>query len=340
MTPAAAKLRVGVIGAGGIAGKVHLPALGELDDAEVVAVCDLIERRAARAAEEHGIPATYVLYPEMLQKEELDAVFVLTEPDRLFRPALDCLRAGKHVFMEKPPGVTSFQAETLLREARSADRICQVGLNRRYIPLVVRVLELMRQQTTITQVEGRFYKHVSAAFCDGCVSAFESDTIHAADLVRWIAGGAPAAAATVEARHRDVVTNAWCSVVRFDNGVLGTVRANYMTGGRTHTLELHGPGASALVDLGIGGASCAARILLHEGAESYSLAAAGPGGQRWIELDGRQVAGGEAFHVYYGYLQEDREFLECIRQGRRPLADIAEAVESMRFMELLRAARI
>lgn len=152
------KIRVGVIGAGHMAGSVHLPSLRELEAAEVVAVCDLIEQRAREAAEKFDVPATYVLYPEMLERESLDALFVLTEPDRLFRPTLDCLRAGKHVFMEKPPGVTTFQAESLMREARKADRILMVGLNRRYIPLVRHVVEVMRKHTTITQVEGRFNK--------------------------------------------------------------------------------------------------------------------------------------------------------------------------------------
>ena len=70
-------LKVGVIGAGGIARSVHLPSLNDLPDAEVVALCDLIEERATKQAERFGIPRTYTLYREMLDKEKLDAVFAL-----------------------------------------------------------------------------------------------------------------------------------------------------------------------------------------------------------------------------------------------------------------------
>jgi len=70
--------------------------------------------------------------------------------------------------------------------------------------------------------------------------------------------------------------NARNGVVKFDNGVTGIVKANYRTGGRHHRREIHGSGASAYVDLGTGaGVDCAATIPTHQGAASYSLAAAG-----------------------------------------------------------------
>ena len=309
-------VRVGVIGCGGIANGVHLPSLAEIDGAELVAVCDLVEDKARAAAEKYGAAKTYVLHAEMLAAEGLDAVFVLTDPDRLFRPTLDCLRAGVHVLMEKPPGITTFQAETLLREARAAGRICQVGFNRRFIPLVQHVVEFMRGRTAITQVEGRFYKHTSAAFVDGCCSAWVSDMIHCLDAMRWIAGGEPVAAACVEGCFEDVCPNAWSGVCRFDNGVLGVARANYMTGGRTHGLEIHGPGGSALIDLGCGPPSCRATVLLHGGGSSYSLASTGPGKGGPAEIDGFEIAGSRDFHVYYGYRDQDAHFIDCVREGR------------------------
>ncbi|MHC4716873.1 MAG: Gfo/Idh/MocA family protein [Planctomycetota bacterium] len=334
-------VRVGVIGCGGIANSVHLPSLRDIEAAEIVAVCDIIEDRAQKAADEYGAPGVYTLYQQMLTAEELDAVFVLTEPDQLFRPTQNALRSGRHVFMEKPPGVTTYQAEQLARDARGADRILHVGLNRRYIPLVQRVLEIVREHTAITQVEGRFNKHTPATFYDGCMSSFRADTIHAIDAVRWIAGSEPVSAAVVTGDDGDPVTNRWNAVARFENGVTGIVRANYRTGGRVHGLEIHGPGASAFVDLGMGGPTCGAEILLHAGGKSHSLASAGTARTEQISLDGKALAaeqyGGDAFHVFYGYLQEDMDFIESIQQGRQPLTNIGEAVKAMKFVDLLLA---
>jgi predicted dehydrogenase len=334
------KVRTAVIGCGGIANSVHLPALSSMKPVELVAVCDIVEERARNAAKKYNVPAVYTLYADMLKREKIDAVYVLTEPDQLFRPTTVCLEAGKHVFMEKPPGISTFEAESLLRAARSARRILSVGLNRRHIPLVQEVLRLMKKHTKITQVEGRFNKHTSASFCLGAISAFPADTIHAIDLVRWIAGGTPVAAAMVESHRDDIVPNAWNAVARFDNGVTGIIRANYMTGGRVHSLEIHGPGASAFVNLGFGDASCDAEIILSGGAKGYSLAATGAAEKNQVSLDGRKVAGSDAFYAYYGYLRESEDFINCVLKGKRPLTDIEEAVKTMRFIDYLLKNRI
>ena len=130
------KLKVGVIGAGGIARSVHLPSLADIELAEVVAICDLVEERAIEQAERFAIPTTYSLYKKMLAREDLDAVFVLVEPSNAFHPVMTCIKAGLHTFTEKPPGVTSTQARSLAREANNTGKILQVGFNRRHIPLV------------------------------------------------------------------------------------------------------------------------------------------------------------------------------------------------------------
>ena len=68
------KVRVGVIGAGGIANGVHLPSLTEIEDCEVVALCDLRYEKAVKTAEKFGIKKTYWDMYEMIEKEELDCV--------------------------------------------------------------------------------------------------------------------------------------------------------------------------------------------------------------------------------------------------------------------------
>ncbi len=328
-------LKVGVIGAGGIARSVHLPSLSEIPDANVVALCDIIEDRAAKQAELHSIPRTYTLYREMLEQEDLDAVFVLVEPSNMFRIVVSCLEAGLHTFAEKPPGVTLYQARSLQRAAEAADRILQVGFNRRHIPLVRKVVEIMRGLTQTNQVVGRFMKCGTAAFDKGGVSAFESDTIHAVDLVRSIADSRPVSAATVCGQVEDVVPNSWNSVVRFENGVVGVVQANYQTGGRTHTFEIHGAGASAFINVGLGGGECEARILVVEGKAGYSLAATGGGRANLQELDGKELAGSDKFHRFYGFYNEDLHFLECVREGKTPETSIQDAVKTFEMVELL-----
>ena len=137
------KVRVGVIGAGGIANGVHLPSLTEIEDCEVVALCDLRYEKAVKTAERFGIKKTYWDMYEMLKSEELDCVYILVEPDRLFRAASDCMNAGLPVMMEKPAGTSAHQANALARIARERGVTCAVAMNRRHIPVVQEVKRMM-----------------------------------------------------------------------------------------------------------------------------------------------------------------------------------------------------
>lgn len=331
------KVKIGIIGAGGIATGVHLPALSEIDEVKIMAVCDIIEEKADKAAEKYSIPKIYSLYKKMLAQEDLDAVFILVQPDKLFRIVIDSLDSGVDTFMEKPAGITSFQAETILRKAEDKNLMVQVGFNRRYIPLVQKVVDIMKETTEITQVEGCFFKNGSAAFYDGCASSFMCDTIHAIDMVRWIAGSQPVEVSTVQNKVNDVVPNSWNSVVRFENGVTGIIKANYQTGGRIHNFEIHGPEASAYINLGFGGAACEAKILFARGKGTYSLASAGSGNEKIKKLDGLKIAGNDKYYRYYGFYQEDKEFVESVKSNKTPLVDIKEAAETMHFVEKLKS---
>ncbi len=334
------KVNIAIIGAGGIANNVHLPSLAQIEEANLVAVCDLREEKARKAAEKYGIPSVYTSMYEMFEKEELDGVFVLVEPDRLFRAANDCLSAGLNVMMEKPAGISSYQANSLARKAKATGKICAVGMNRRHIPLVQAVFQKMNELTPITQVDGVFFKSSDIASAWNYASAFLCDIVHATDLVRYLAQSEPVKAATVAARFNSPVDNAWSSVIKFENGVIGTLRANYQSGGRVHNFAIHGPKASAFINLGFGGSECDARILHASGEKIYSLAAAGVSGPSEEYIDGIELAGTKDFFAYYGYKQEDVDFIQAIQIGRKPMCSIEDASKSMEMVEMLLANTI
>lgn len=340
----AKQLRIGVIGAGGIARGVHLPSLSEIPEANVVAICDLVVTKAKEMAEKYGIPAVYWDMYEMIEKENLDAAYVLVEPDRLFRAASDCMNRGLHVFMEKPAGISAFQANSLVRIAQANNVICAVGMNRRHIPVVQKVREIMAQATEITEVDGRFMKSTDLGATAGAwnyASAYDCDGVHALDLVRYLAGSEVVDCATVAEKHSGCpVENSWASVMRFANGVTGTMRSNYQAGARIHDFEIHGPGASAFINIGFGGNECEATIIYSSNAKMYSLASGGVGGMKIEKIDGKELAGTDKFYAYYGYKQEDINFVNCVLEGKKPLCSIEDAAKSMELVELVHATEI
>ena len=218
--------RLGVIGAGGIANSVHLPSLKELDESNIVAICDLRLEKAEAAAKKFGTSETRTYWNmyEMLEKEQMDGVLVLVEPDRLFRAAKDVMMAGIPVLMEKPAGTSFHQADSLAHIAKEQGVTCAVAMNRRHTPVVQKVLNHMRKITTITQVDGVFMKNTDLGHAWDYASAFATDGIHALDLVRYMAGSEVKDCATAIGRFSGCSKdNAWSSIMRFENGVLGTL---------------------------------------------------------------------------------------------------------------------
>jgi predicted dehydrogenase len=131
------KLRVGVIGAGGIAQGAHIPGYKRLlDQVELVAIADVVEERARQVAAEHGFRAHYASYEEMLAKEELDAVSVCT-PNKFHAPAtIAALQAGCHVICEKPPATTGEEARAMAEAAARAGKVLTFGFHYRFTPEV------------------------------------------------------------------------------------------------------------------------------------------------------------------------------------------------------------
>ncbi|MER3405282.1 MAG: gfo/Idh/MocA family oxidoreductase [Chloroflexota bacterium] len=143
------KVRVGIIGVGGIATSAHIPAYQKLADAvEIVAVCDVDEKRVRRVAEQFNVPHTFTDYTEMVAMEELDAVSVCTPP-RFHAPAtIAALEAGKHVLCEKPLGMNFAEALTLFATAQRAGVRHMVGFTYRFVP-ALRYMKALIQQGVI-----------------------------------------------------------------------------------------------------------------------------------------------------------------------------------------------
>ena len=130
------KLKIGIIGCGGIANGKHMPSLKKVEECEMVAFCDLIIDRAEKAAAEYGTPdaKVYVDYKELLADETIDVVHVLT-PNRAHSfITVDALEAGKHVMCEKPMAINSAEALKMLEAARRTGKKLTIGYQNRQVP--------------------------------------------------------------------------------------------------------------------------------------------------------------------------------------------------------------
>jgi len=121
------KLKVGVIGTG-IIGKAHLRNYQQIADAEVVAVCDVREDEAQRVAAEFDVPHVFRDYRKLLAVEEIAAVDVCL-PNVLHCPVTcAALRAGKHVYCEKPLANSAAEARKMLQTAQECGKMLAMQL--------------------------------------------------------------------------------------------------------------------------------------------------------------------------------------------------------------------
>lgn len=129
------KLKFGIIGCGGIAHGKHFPALAKLSDkVEIVAFCDTVIERAEEAAKEYGTADALVTenYKEILDREDIDVVHVLTPNISHSYITVDALEAGKHVMCEKPMAINYVEAKAMLDAAKRTGKKLTIGYQNRF----------------------------------------------------------------------------------------------------------------------------------------------------------------------------------------------------------------
>lgn len=126
------KLKVGIVGCGGIAQVIHLPTLAKIPQVKLSAVCDSDIPKASILARKYSIENTYSDILEMFANHEPDLVFILT-PTNLHLPmSLVALEHGANVFIEKPLARNSEEAARIADAAAKHNRTVMVGMQHRF----------------------------------------------------------------------------------------------------------------------------------------------------------------------------------------------------------------
>jgi predicted dehydrogenase len=310
-------LRVAFIGAGNLANRMHYPSVAEQSDARLVAIAELDAARLAATADKYGVEARYADYRAMLRELRPDVVYVLMPPMGLSPIVIDCLEAGAHVFLEKPPGMDLADCERMAAAAASNGRATMVGFNRHFAPVLREARRLVSERGPVAQAMGEFHKDMLATGPYYGMNILRTDIIHAIDVIRWLADGEVEDVTAVNQSAYAEWENGHTALIRFREGAVGLLAAHRGAGGRYERFEIHGRGASAYVRA-------------PECAEIWF-----EGEREPRRLDGAQMAGSADPRISYGYAAETAHFVEAIRAGRRPETDLGDALKTMRLVEAI-----
>ncbi|MBC8081249.1 MAG: Gfo/Idh/MocA family oxidoreductase [Gorillibacterium sp.] len=132
------KLKVAIIGCGGIANGKHLPSLARLVDTnvELVAFCDIVVERAEEAKVKYGTSESKVYsdYTELLKDASIDVIHVCTPNDSHAPISIASMEAGKHVMCEKPMAKTAADARAMLETSKRTGKKLTIGYQNRQRP--------------------------------------------------------------------------------------------------------------------------------------------------------------------------------------------------------------
>ena len=323
-------LRFGIIGVGGIATNIHLPAMAQIPQAKLVAVADVLESRAKSAAERFGAGDYYSDHSRLLARPDIDAVIVSTWHPFHAPIAIQVLEAGKHVLVQKPMATRQEDADRLVEVAASSGRIA-MALPFSFSPAYLKAQALIREGAIGRVVMARarvahsgpgpirrarpgedeqpnwFYlkeKAVGGAIFDMGVYAISAISGLVSPIKTVMAR------TSTVLREVDVEENA-VIVAEFRNGAIGTVETSWDQQASDEQITVYGAEGTIILRSQIPSPPTSGAMLL-----LYSQSASFAGAAGWVTVD---VPQGEARMV-----DAHRHWVESVLEGRRPLATVEQ----------------
>jgi len=338
------KTVIAIIGCGRIS-QTHFTAFSQMDNIRIKYVCDLIEEKAQKRKDDHPFVEEVITdYKIALNDSEVEAVYVLTPNYSHYQISMDALKAGKHVFCEKPITVNYALSCEMAEEAKKQNKILNIGVCNRFHKSV----EMLKAMND----EGKFGKiyHVYASFrgvrsIPGLGGAFTTKSqsgggvlidwgVHFFDLILYILGGAKLKSVSADAYSeiaKDMKSykyqSMWASDTSdIENGINDV--EDFISGYiRTDKASISFNGAWAQninnseMFIDFLGDKCGARL-------TY--------GQKFELYDGETLTSSTPeYDIPNMYLEESRAFIESINTGVKTRSHIDNVLETAKLLDTL-----
>ena len=225
------KLRVGIIGLGGIA-RAHCGAIAGLDNVEVVAVADLFEEKRQQFMDKYDIPKGYPSHTELLKDDEIDAVAIVLGHQLHHRLTVDACSAGKHVLVEKPMALSLQQCDDMIEAAEANHVKLMVGQTQHFYGTSLKAKEILDSGTLGPLVTAVCYMSKKWGFDRRSPQyrsryhgggMWMSNGVHVVDRLNWVmASQAVSVSAAIGTRsHYQASDDSATALIRYKNGLAG-----------------------------------------------------------------------------------------------------------------------
>ena len=306
------KIKIGIIGTGYI-GNVHARIYAREEHAEVAALYDIVPEKAQRTANSVG-GKVCGSREELL--ENCDAVLVTTPNKTHTEIASHALSEGKHVFCEKPFSIGLTDANKLLAVAESSTKVFQVGHNRRFAPVYVKLKELLSadgaHSAHIKMNRGELLNPVWTGDTNVTGGFLYETTIHLFDMMRFQFGEI-AELVAYGSQHEYAELDEFSIIFKFKNGF-------HCTFASSSDASWHFPFERIEV-------FCHHRTIMTEEMERLLDS---KGYDANFETLSWQMTEKEE---RWGYVQEDKAFIDAILNGTKPPVTALDGYKSVELVE-------
>jgi UDP-N-acetylglucosamine 3-dehydrogenase len=321
------RIRCGVIGLGWF-GEHHVDTLQALPLVEVTAVCTRRDERVKEVAVKYNIPKAYTDYRKLLADDDVDMVSIVTHVKDHWKPTIDALRAGKHVFLEKPMADTVEECDRILEAAEGTQKCFMVGHICRFDTVYAlakeeieagklgRIISMHARRNLAKWITESHLHKISALFGDG---------VHDLDLMLWYTGAKPVSvfAQTMNTRPELPYDDLGWAMFRLDSGAIAVIENVWCLPENVPfaidaKMEIIGTEGAIYID----NAGSNYTVLTKKGL-SY------PQSTYWPKVHGMRR----------GFLKEEFDyFIKCVARGEKPT--VITPRESREVVAAVRAAEL
>ena len=307
------KVKMGIIGAGYIA-EVHAGVLARDERVQLVAITDIVPEKAARLAGTHNATAVATALETL---ERCDAVFVTTPNTQHVSLAIAAVETGKHVFCEKPLATNVADAQRVFEASQNGRGVFQVGHNRRFAPVYATLKRMLSETHTphsahVKMNRGELLKPEWTGDPEITGGFLYETPIHMFDMMRFLFG-------EIESLHAIGSTHEYKEIDDF------SILLKFASG--MHATLATAADASWLFPFERVEVFCHHATLVTREMESLTSSS---------NLEGHftvQTTQQLAREERWGYLQEDRAFIDAIANGSEPLVTAHDGLMSVKIAE-------
>ena len=302
------KIEFALVGAGNLAKWEHLPNIKKLSGVGLRAVYSAAGVRGKSYALRFGAAYASSDYDEILKDPQIDAVLIASRNQQHAPQALAALRAGKHVFVEKPMALTAAECADLSAAVEETGKQLTVGFNRRFAPFYLELKNALARRTSPAVIQCRINSPgISGAYwmADPAIGgAILGEACHFIDLMYWLLDSEPVSVSAYSlptGKADPIGENNIAASFRFADGSIGNL--TYCTVGSGSSggerVEVFAQGVGAFSE-------DFKRTGVHRGTRSAKS-------KIWPDK---------------GYFAQMADFAESIRKGRAPAVTVRDGVRS------------